>query len=503
MRPPGWGISLASTVKPSTSNDPSSRAWNDQRPLEAAGVDREERRAPSARRARRRRHRSATGRWTSTRASGRSPAVKNGMPWVWSQCRWPSSSAPSNGASPSSSRDAAQPGAAVDQQPRAPLVVVGDGDARRVPADADERRAGRRGRAANPAQVQAHRAVLARSTGAAPRGGGHRQAPQAGPGRRRRTAQRRRGIGVRARSVDVRAPALEQRPLPDHRAGADLGHARRRRPRRRARRRAAGTARRRWLPCSVSVSPAFSLRIVGFGAPRMIDVDSSRSSAVSTSVTSAGESSSPHGVCVAEGRAGPVLVVDQAALGGERAVVVVDPVAGERRCPDEAPSLLPSAWMVSSSVVHTIGAQYCTNGGRRTARGAWEPGPPTGRLGEAHPAVADARARSCRSGRLTAATVNCLPSFDRRRPDRSAADVAGVDDGPVVVELDATPRGGWRSGSGRRRGAVRRRDDIGTDDVGRGLVVVGEADLEDALGDARDRLRGDPRDARDRAGRCA
>ena len=36
-----------------------------------------------------------------TSASGRSPAAKNGRPWVWSQCRWPSRIVPRNG-SPSS-----------------------------------------------------------------------------------------------------------------------------------------------------------------------------------------------------------------------------------------------------------------------------------------------------------------------------------------------------------------------------------------------------------------
>src|SRR5258708_695546 len=49
-------------------------------------------------------------------------------------------------------------------------------------------------------------------------------------------------------------------------------------------------------PCSTSVWPAFRVLMLGVAPPRMMRSDSSRSSAVSTSVTSAGESSSPHGL---------------------------------------------------------------------------------------------------------------------------------------------------------------------------------------------------------------
>jgi len=50
-------------------------------------------------------------------------------------------------------------------------------------------------------------------------------------------------------------------------------------------------------PCSVSVLPAATLRMSGFLPLFMMRVDNSRSSAVSTAVTSAGDSSSPHGLC--------------------------------------------------------------------------------------------------------------------------------------------------------------------------------------------------------------
>ena len=50
-------------------------------------------------------------------------------------------------------------------------------------------------------------------------------------------------------------------------------------------------------PWRTSTSPAFTRRIVGLAAPCISCTDSSRSSAVSTAVTRAVESSSPHGVC--------------------------------------------------------------------------------------------------------------------------------------------------------------------------------------------------------------
>ena len=99
---------------------------------------------------------------------------------------------------------------------------------------------------------------------------------------------------VSARRVDVPGPSLQQ----PARRGWRPGRPRPRRPRRprpTARRRAAGTPRR-LAPCSVSTAPALSFRIVGFAPPRMMRSASSRSSAVSTAVTSAGESSSPQGV---------------------------------------------------------------------------------------------------------------------------------------------------------------------------------------------------------------
>ncbi len=50
-------------------------------------------------------------------------------------------------------------------------------------------------------------------------------------------------------------------------------------------------------PCLVRVLPFRSFLILGSPPPRMTMFESSRSSAVSTVVTSTLESSSPHGVC--------------------------------------------------------------------------------------------------------------------------------------------------------------------------------------------------------------
>ena len=51
-------------------------------------------------------------------------------------------------------------------------------------------------------------------------------------------------------------------------------------------------------PSCTRVSPAESFRNFGFESLSIIWTDSARSSAVSTAVTSAGESWSPHGVCL-------------------------------------------------------------------------------------------------------------------------------------------------------------------------------------------------------------
>ena len=88
--------------------------------------------------------------------------------------------------------------------------------------------------------------------------------------------------------------ALEQGALAEHRAGSDLGN------RRAVDLDARTPSRSTYIsspraPCSTRVEPCLSVSMRGFISPRMRRSESSRSSAVSTSVTSAGESCHPTG----------------------------------------------------------------------------------------------------------------------------------------------------------------------------------------------------------------
>lgn len=89
-------------------------------------------------------------------------------------------------------------------------------------------------------------------------------------------------------SVDVRRPPLEQGALAEDRAGPDLGPLR-----------AVDVDDQYAVEQEVQLATLAgenvsdcSLRIFGLAAPRIIRPDNSRSNAVSTSVTNAGESSS-------------------------------------------------------------------------------------------------------------------------------------------------------------------------------------------------------------------
>ena len=72
------------------------------------------------------------------RRPARSALGRNGRPWVWSQWRWLNRIEPWSGRPSSSAPRRRKPGAGVEHDP-APAVDR-DGDARRVPADAGERR---------------------------------------------------------------------------------------------------------------------------------------------------------------------------------------------------------------------------------------------------------------------------------------------------------------------------------------------------------------------------
>ena len=100
---------------------------------------------------------------------------------------------------------------------------------------------------------------------------------------------------VRARSVAVRVPSTRAARSPTTAPGPDLGDLARRRPRPRTSRRGRGRPPCRARPAR-QVSPSAIVRIFGFAPPRMIALESDRSSADSTAATTAGESCSPHGV---------------------------------------------------------------------------------------------------------------------------------------------------------------------------------------------------------------
>ena len=110
----------------------------------------------------------------------------------------------------------------------------------------------------------------------------------------------------------------------------------------------------------------------------MIVVANSRSSAVSTAVTRAGESWSPQGVCLpkawrnhSEKSASPTLAVRAPSASYTQ-------WRGNLEAPTSSCSAEPSARMVRRRVVHTTGARNWTKGGWLTRRGEGRPvRPPT------------------------------------------------------------------------------------------------------------------------------
>ena len=110
----------------------------------------------------------------------------------------------------------------------------------------------------------------------------------------------------------------------------------------------------------------------------MITLDSDRSTAVSTAVTTAGESSEPHGVC-----SGPDCAVhDLKSINPDLATSAPEPsytqCRGNGLAPVSAMDDRPSANNVTANVVHTSGAANRTYGGREMRRGNGAPvRPPT------------------------------------------------------------------------------------------------------------------------------
>ena len=108
---------------------------------------------------------------------------------------------------------------------------------------------------------------------------------------------------------------------------------------------------------------------------------------------------------------------------------------GNVLAPSSSNSLVPSAWIVSDSVDHTVGASNLTNGGLLTRRGAgtavW---PPTVCTNVADVSVELDRHAGCR--RSDGGEARLLAAHgDGGGAHQTATAVAGVDD-PSAVELD-------------------------------------------------------------------
>ena len=136
----------------------------------------------------------------------------------------------------------------------------------------------------------------------------------------------------------------------------------------------------------------------------MITSWSCRSSALSTSVTSAGASSSPHGVRLPNDSFIHRLYSARLLFATSAPASSNTQCRGNPEAPVIALSCVPSAWIVSSRVVQTIGAEYWMNGGRLTARGIGAPvRPPTVWVNRTEVEVTSGS--PCRSGSGVAGTV--------------------------------------------------------------------------------------------------
>ena len=216
--------------------------------------------------------------------------------------------------------------------------------------------------------------------------------------------------------------------------------------------------------------------------------DSSRSSSVSTAVTTVGDSSSPHGFFSPKDSRYQVSKSIRPGLGLEGPVVAVDPVPRERAGPDDL------------EVGGPVGADG--EGQRRPHHRPrdLEVGPPpdppgrrharlaAGRLGEADHAVADLG--------LPAQVGEADPAEGQADPGQPHAGVAHVapaevpvpGDPAVAVDLDEGPQlVGEPDGAGAEQALQV------VQPVGRRQVVVGHAQLEGQLHHPLDGLPGDPR----------
>ena len=179
---------------------PSSRSPKVHVPREARGRDGEVRgsipraRQPSSGSA------SCAGISRRTSASGRSPAAKNGRPWVWSQCQAAEQDRPRNGSPSSRVCEPRKPVPASSTSVGALGVVVGDGHARRDPPPL-------RARARRPASTRArHRGGGASASAGDLPGDDPPPAAQGGRGRAAAAAATATRQAVTARNDEVRRP---------------------------------------------------------------------------------------------------------------------------------------------------------------------------------------------------------------------------------------------------------------------------------------------------------
>ena len=193
-------------------------------------------------------------------------------------------------------------------------------------------------------------------------------------------------------------------------------------------------------PCSASAAPSLSLRIFGLPSPMI----TRRQLALERGLDRGDERRrvlvAPRAV-VAERVTVPVLEVDQAGLGGQRAVGSVDPVAGERAGPVELPLGRPSAWMVSASVDQAE-RRVVLHERRLGARGAAR-ARRCGRRRSGRSAPSRRRPRARPAGRDSATAWNVTDAAPRPTvvdADLAPARVPVAGDRTVVVDLDPRPQ---------------------------------------------------------------
>ncbi len=165
-----------------------------------------------------------------------------------------------------------------------------------------------------------------------------------------------------------------------------------------------------------------------------------------------------------------------------------------------AASCVPSALIVSSSVVHTIGAAYWTKGGCLTARGIGAPVRPPTVWREHAPMSTDIfgfRLEIVQLGRGDRDRSD--PEPDRRRADLATTAVSAAGDVPGAVDVDIGPQLVRKSESITCSEVLDRGRNVGSERVGWRWVVVRHLHAGRDLAHSLQEVRRDPRDGRDAA----